>query len=60
MGRRERGQAASRRVVERVIQAAAGSSGSPIRSVCAGDYAPFFEQAISVIDIACEEFEPVG
>jgi hypothetical protein len=31
-----------------------------IGSVCAADYAPFFEQAISVIDIACDEFEPVG
>lgn len=29
-------------------------------SVCASDYAPFFEQAVSVIDIACDEFEPVG
>ena len=31
-----------------------------IGSVCASDYAPFFEQAISVIDIACDDFEPVG
>lgn len=31
-----------------------------VGSVCAADYAPFFEQAIAVIDIACDEFEPVG
>jgi hypothetical protein len=28
--------------------------------VCAPDYAPFFEAAVSVIDTACEEFEPQG
>ncbi|MFO7562104.1 MAG: hypothetical protein R6X02_05645 [Enhygromyxa sp.] len=31
-----------------------------VGSVCAADYAPFFEQAVSVIDTACDEFEPVG
>lgn len=31
-----------------------------VGSVCAADYAPFFEQAIAVIDTACDEFEPVG
>lgn len=31
-----------------------------IGSVCAPDYAPFFEQAVSVIDTACDEFVPVG
>jgi hypothetical protein len=33
-----------------------GQSGS----VCAPDYAPFFEQAVAVIDTACDEFVPVG
>lgn len=28
--------------------------------VCELDYAPFFDQAVSVIDTACEEFEPPG
>ncbi|MCA9707982.1 MAG: hypothetical protein KDK70_19170 [Myxococcales bacterium] len=28
--------------------------------VCAPDYAPFFEAAVSVIDSACSEFEPPG
>jgi hypothetical protein len=31
-----------------------------IGPVCAPDYAPFFEDAVSVIDIACDEFEPPG
>ncbi len=31
-----------------------------IGSVCAADYAPFFEQAVAVIDTACDEFELVG
>jgi hypothetical protein len=31
-----------------------------IGSVCAADYAPFFAQAVSVIDTACDEFVPVG
>ncbi len=29
-------------------------------SVCAPDYSPFFEQAVALIDFACEEFEPEG
>jgi hypothetical protein len=29
-------------------------------SVCEPDYAPFFEQAVGLIDFACEEFEPEG
>lgn len=29
-------------------------------SVCEPDYAPFFEQAVGVIDVACDEFEPEG
>ena len=29
-------------------------------SVCAPDYAPFFAAAVSEIDTACDEFEPVG
>jgi hypothetical protein len=29
-------------------------------AVCEPDYAPFFDQAVSVIDTACEEFEPPG
>jgi hypothetical protein len=28
-------------------------------SVCAADYAPFFERAVSVIDDACEEFQSI-
>lgn len=28
--------------------------------VCAPDYAPFFEQAVSVIETACDEFVPQG
>jgi hypothetical protein len=31
-----------------------------VGSVCAADYAPFFEQAVAVIDTACDLFEPVG
>ena len=31
-----------------------------VGSVCANDYAPFFEQAVSVIDLACDEFVPEG
>lgn len=29
-------------------------------SVCADDYGPFFERAVSVIETACDEFVPVG
>jgi len=29
-------------------------------SICAANYAPFFEQAVGVIDDACEEFVPQG
>ncbi len=29
-------------------------------SVCVPDYGPFFVDAVSVIDVACEEFEPEG
>ena len=29
-------------------------------SVCAPDYSDFFEQAVALIDTACEEFEPEG
>jgi hypothetical protein len=29
-------------------------------SICSPDYAPFFDQAVSVIDTACEQFEPPG
>lgn len=29
-------------------------------SVCAPDYGPFFEEAVALIDTACEEFEPEG
>lgn len=29
-------------------------------SVCAPDYSPFFAEAVSVIDTACDEFDPVG
>ncbi len=32
-----------------------GSTGD----ICAADYAPFFAQAVSVIDTACADFEPV-
>ena len=27
-------------------------------SVCSDDYAPFFQQAVSVIDDTCDKFEP--
>jgi hypothetical protein len=33
-----------------------GTSGS----ICAADYTPFFHDAVSVIDTACDEFEPPG
>jgi hypothetical protein len=29
-------------------------------SICSLDYAPFFDSAVSVIDTACEQFEPPG
>jgi hypothetical protein len=29
-------------------------------SVCAPNYGPFFVDAVSVIDVTCDEFEPVG
>ncbi|MEM6995472.1 MAG: hypothetical protein AAF721_33490 [Myxococcota bacterium] len=29
-------------------------------SVCAPDYAPFFQAAVDVIDFACDEFDPEG
>jgi hypothetical protein len=29
-------------------------------SVCAPDYGPFFEQAVALIDIACDEYVPEG
>lgn len=29
-------------------------------SVCAPNYAPFFEQAVDLIDTTCSDFEPVG
>lgn len=29
-------------------------------SVCAPDYGPFFDEAVALIDTACEEFEPEG
>ena len=29
-------------------------------SICSPDYAPFFDAAVSVIDTACEQFEPLG
>ncbi|MDC0723733.1 hypothetical protein [Nannocystis bainbridge] len=29
-------------------------------SICSPDYAPFFDAAVSVIDTACEQFEPPG
>ncbi|WAS94301.1 hypothetical protein [Nannocystis punicea] len=31
-----------------------------IGSVCASDYTPFFNDAVSVIDTACDQFEPPG
>lgn len=31
-----------------------------IGPVCANDYAPFFEQAVSVISSACDDFKPPG
>jgi hypothetical protein len=31
-----------------------------VGSVCAPDFTPFFEQAVSVIDTTCEEFVPPG
>jgi hypothetical protein len=36
-----------------------GSQGI-VGSVCEPDYNPFFQQAVSVIDLACDEFEPAG
>jgi hypothetical protein len=30
-----------------------------VGDICAADYAPFFAQAVSVIDTACQDFEPV-
>ena len=29
-------------------------------SVCEANYAPFFEQAVNLIDTTCDEFEPIG
>jgi len=29
-------------------------------SVCAGDYLPFFADAVEIVDVACDEFEPAG
>jgi hypothetical protein len=29
-------------------------------SVCAPDYGPFFEQAVALIDLACDEYVPEG
>lgn len=29
-------------------------------SICANDYTPFFHDAVSVIDTACDVFEPPG
>lgn len=29
-------------------------------SICEPDYSPFFQEAVSVISVACEEFEPIG
>lgn len=29
-------------------------------SVCAENYAPFFEQAVELIDTTCDEFDPIG
>ena len=31
-----------------------------VGSVCAADYSDFFEEAVQVIDLACDEFEPEG
>jgi hypothetical protein len=31
-----------------------------VGSVCAADYAPFFQEAVAVIDLACDEFVPEG
>lgn len=31
-----------------------------VGSICAMDYAPFFDEAVSVIDTACNQFEPPG
>lgn len=30
-----------------------------VGDICAADYAPFFAQAVSVIDTACEDFSPI-
>lgn len=35
-------------------------SNGVVGSVCAPDYTPFFHEAVSVIDLACDEFEPPG
>ena len=35
-------------------------SNGVVGSVCAPDYTPFFLEAVSVIDLACDEFEPPG
>jgi hypothetical protein len=31
-----------------------------VGSVCAADYAPFFADAVGIIDLACDDFEPPG
>jgi len=31
-----------------------------VGSVCAADYSPFFAQAVEIIDVTCDEFEPEG
>ncbi|HWB75496.1 MAG TPA: hypothetical protein VG755_11090 [Nannocystaceae bacterium] len=31
-----------------------------VGSVCEADYAPFFAQAVGIIDLACDDFEPPG
>jgi hypothetical protein len=31
-----------------------------VGSVCAPNYGPFFVDTVSVIDVACDEFEPIG
>jgi hypothetical protein len=31
-----------------------------VGSVCAPDYAPFFQDAVDVVDVACDEFTPEG
>jgi hypothetical protein len=54
MGNEECGGAAPR--LETFVQSFEFGS---IGSVCAPDYAPFFEAAVSVIDTACEVFEPI-